>query len=570
VEALTEPLSLPFMQRALSETALLALAGGLLGAWIVLRRLAFFAHAAGSATFPGLIAAGPLGIAPQLAALASALAFSAGLERAAHARRLHRQTATGLALVGTLALGALLASDAYGSSASVDTLLFGSLLGVSDADLWFSAGVGALALSGSLALGRAWLASGFDPAAARALGVRTALGDQLLSLAIAAAVVATLPAAGVLLVSALLVVPAATARLLAPTVRSLLAGAVALALVEGCGGLLLAYWLDAPPGPVIALLGGALFALVAVGRALGPRRGAAAAALVAALASGCASEDSTGEQRLRVVATTAQVADFVRQVGGERIELKRLTPANVDPHEFEPRPSDARAIAGAELVFRSGAGLDDWLGELAEQAGGGARRLDLSARVPLLGRDPHWWQDPRRAAIAVASIRRALSAADPAGRTVYSRRAALYSERLLTLDRHLERCVRRLGRRQRRLVTNHDSFAYLAQRYGLEPVGTVIPSRSSVGQTSSGELAELVSTIRRTGVRVVFAERSAPADVARNLARETGARVVASLYADALGPLGSRGATYLGALRADVEAIVDGLSGGALHCGGAP
>src|SRR4051794_20747272 len=108
MDALTEPFSLPFMQRALAEVLLLAVAGGLLGAWIVLRRLAFYTHAVGTATFPGLVVAGPWGVSPQLAALGAALLFAGLLERVARARRLAPDAATGLLLVGALALGALL------------------------------------------------------------------------------------------------------------------------------------------------------------------------------------------------------------------------------------------------------------------------------------------------------------------------------------------------------------------------------------------------------------------------------------------------------------------------------
>lgn len=264
VRWLTDPLAIPFMQRALLATVLLAVAAGLLGTWIVLRRLAFFAHAAGSATFPGLVVAGPWGLAPPLAALGAGLGFAGLLSRMTRRGTTSADAATGLLLTAALALGTILASDVYRSGAGVDRLLFGTLLGLGDGDIALAAAAALAALLATAALGRTWSATGFDPAGAPALGVPAARGDHLLLALLALTVVAVLPAVGALLVSTLLVVPAATARLLTGSLNGLLAGAVLLAAVEGVAGLLLAYHLDLPPGPAIAVIGGGLFALVAL------------------------------------------------------------------------------------------------------------------------------------------------------------------------------------------------------------------------------------------------------------------------------------------------------------------
>jgi ABC-type Mn2+/Zn2+ transport system permease subunit len=258
------PFDAPFMQRALVEALLLAGLAGVLGSWIVLRRFAFFTHGVGTAAFPGLVVAGPAGVAPQLTGLAAALVYAGGIEWLARTRRVALDAATGLALVGALALGVVLASDVFESGAGVDRLLFGSLIGLSDRDLWLTAAalVGALILD--LALRRSWLAQGFDPTTARALGVRPAVADPLLLLAIVAAAVVALDAVGALLVTAVLVIPAATVRLVAPSVGTLQLGTAALAALESVAGLWLAYELDVGPGPAIAVLGGSVFAAVAI------------------------------------------------------------------------------------------------------------------------------------------------------------------------------------------------------------------------------------------------------------------------------------------------------------------
>ena len=269
--ALFDVLGPPYVQRALAELVLLAVLGGILGSWIVLRRLAFYTHAVGTAAFPGLVVAGPWGIAPQLAALGTGLAVAGGVGGLARVRRLGPDVATGLALVGALAIGIVLASDVYGAGSGVDRLLFGSLLSVSERDLWLTAAVCAAVVALDLVCFRSWLAHGFDPEAARAAGVRVRLVERVQLAAIAVAVIVALDAVGALLVSAILVVPAATARLLTSDIRGLRAVAIALAMAEGVTAVLLARALDVGPGAVLAVVGGSVFALVALGRAVTAR-----------------------------------------------------------------------------------------------------------------------------------------------------------------------------------------------------------------------------------------------------------------------------------------------------------
>jgi ABC-type Mn2+/Zn2+ transport system permease subunit len=255
-------LQLPFLRSALVELVLLAVIGGVLGTWVVLHRLAFFAHATGTATFPGLVAADASGFSPLIAGLAVALGYAGGVEGARRSGRAPGDTAVALLLVAALAGGTVLASDVFHSGSSVDRLLFGTLLGIAPADLALSGAALLLALAGALLLGRVWTASAFDPDGAAALGLPPTLPNLLLLGLIATAAVATIPAVGALLVSAFLVVPAATARLLSRSVPSMLVLGVAIAALEGVLGLYLSYWLDAPPGPAIAVLGGVIFGLV--------------------------------------------------------------------------------------------------------------------------------------------------------------------------------------------------------------------------------------------------------------------------------------------------------------------
>lgn len=266
-----DPFQLPFMQRAAAEIALLAPLAGLLGAQIVLRRLAFYTHSVGAAAFPGLVIAGPAGIPAWLGALAAGGGYATLLQRLS--RRpgaVATDAATALLLVAALAAGTVLASDVFASGAGVDRALFGSLLGIGPEQLRFSAAALALTLLAALRFRRAWLAAGFDPAGSRSLGLAPG-ADLALVAIVAIAVVASIDAVGSLLVAAILVVPAATVRPFARSVPAIELGATALALAEGIGGLLLAYELDVPPGAAIAVLGGAIFVLALALRPLAGR-----------------------------------------------------------------------------------------------------------------------------------------------------------------------------------------------------------------------------------------------------------------------------------------------------------
>ena len=258
-------LDVPYMQRALLAGLLLAVPLGLLGVWVVLRGLAFFAHAVGVATFPGVVVGlGVPALGPAGGSLLAAGAFAAGVGWLERDHRLRGGAITGIALSAFVALGALLLTTLVRVSAPVESLLFGSLLAVSGADLVRCALVAVLGAGlTALALPRL-AASTFDAEWAGASGARPRAVEAALLAAVALTVVAALPAVGSLLVSGLLVVPAATARLLTERLGPMLAAAVGLCAVEVVAGLALARALDVPPGAAVATLTGAVFGIVAV------------------------------------------------------------------------------------------------------------------------------------------------------------------------------------------------------------------------------------------------------------------------------------------------------------------
>jgi zinc/manganese transport system substrate-binding protein len=301
--------------------------------------------------------------------------------------------------------------------------------------------------------------------------------------------------------------------------------------------------------------------------------------LLALVASGCGDDSSSapaGDASVSAVATTTQVADLVREVGGERADVEQILQPNTDPHGYEPRPSDVKAIAGADAIFQSGGELDEWLDELIENSGSDAPRVELIQAVETLpgddapaeeahdhgeSADPHWWQNPRNAIAAVAGIRDALSAADPDGRAAYEANARTYTERLRRLDRDVAACIDGIPPAQRKLVTTHDALRYYADRYGIEVIGALIPSRSTAAQPSAGDTQKLVDQIEREQVAAIFPESSINPKLERAVSRETGAEVGDALWADTLGPEDSDGATYVESIQANTAALTEGLTG---------
>lgn len=290
---------------------------------------------------------------------------------------------------------------------------------------------------------------------------------------------------------------------------------------------------------------------------------------VALAVAGCGDSARSGE--VTVSATTTQVADIVRNVAGDRAEVDGILAPNSDPHEYEPRPSDAVAIAEADAVFRSGGDLDAWLDQIVESSGNDAAVVALIDSAATIDdreaeADPHWWQDPRNAITAVESIRDELTSVDPGGAEAYRRNASRYVDSLRELDREIAACIELVPAADRKLVTSHDSLGYFAERYGLEVIGAAIPASTTQAQASAGETADLIELIRSENVRAIFPEAGISEKLEEAIAAQTGATVGGALWADALGPDDSSGATYQDALAANAETIVEGLTGGEQRC----
>jgi ABC-type Zn uptake system ZnuABC Zn-binding protein ZnuA/ABC-type Mn2+/Zn2+ transport system permease subunit len=576
---LLDPFQLPFVQRGLIEVLILALGAGVLGTWVVLRGLAFFSHAVGTAAFPGLVLADGLGFSAPLGAFGVAALFTAIIWGLSRRRTAGYDSLTALVLVGCLAAGVILASDVFHSGSNVEQLLFGSLLLTDSADIRLAIVATAAVLIASLILGRRWLATGFDE-----LGTPTSAGTadwlELVLLAlIALATTAALTIIGALLVTALFVAPAATVRLFVNRMTTWQIWSVLLAAAEGTVGLWLSVKTNAPPGATIATLSGAVFAVAGIVRAIGSRtRGLALAGAVGAvlLIAGCGGSGSDSGE-VAVVATTTQIGDFAREVSGDKVDVHQILAPNTDPHDYEPRPDDVTTTADAKIIFENGDNLDAWMGKVVDDSGSDAKVVDLGAGVPvkLPGEssgpeasqyDPHWWHDPRNAEAAVREITTQLSAIDPKDKATFAANGAAYEAKLKALDSGIAHCFQSVPASERKLVTDHDAFGYFANRYGIQVVGAVIPSQTTQAQPNAQDLSDLSDVVRSEHVKAIFPESSLSPKLAETIASQTGATADHTLYGDTLGPDGSSGDTYLKMEAANANSMIEGFTGGQSRC----
>ena len=283
----------------------------------------------------------------------------------------------------------------------------------------------------------------------------------------------------------------------------------------------------------------------------------ASALAVGALVTACGQDDGAGDSgRVKVTATLGLFADLVRQVGGDRVEVSTLIPSGADVHTYEPPPSEIARLGQAKLVVMNGLDLEAALeGTVQENASSSATVLELAAGLPSLEDNPHLWLDVKNGMTYVERIRDALASIDPAGGDAYRANADRYLGELRTLDQEVTAAVESIPSENRKLVTFHDAYPYLAQGYGLQIVGFVVQSAGS--EPSAQEVANLAKAIRDEKVPAVFKEPQFSARILELAADDAGVEVC-SLYSDALD---DKVGTYVELMRFNADELARCLGG---------
>jgi len=269
------------------------------------------------------------------------------------------------------------------------------------------------------------------------------------------------------------------------------------------------------------------------------------------------------------VASISILADFVRAVAGDALVVESLVPVGVDPHTFEPVPSDARLLARAAIVFRNGLGLERRLDKLIGADRKSRPVVTLTEGISSLrvqsgsyagAPDPHAWMDPTLALQYVTVIERSLSAHFPHLAVSFAANAARYRAELTALDTEISALLAPIPQARRRLVTTHDAFSYFARRYGLTLVATIW-GISTEAKPSAQEIARIIEAIRSSGVPAVFTETTINPKLMKRIAADANVKLGEPLYGDSVGAPGSGTETYITMMRHNARAIARGLLG---------
>lgn len=304
------------------------------------------------------------------------------------------------------------------------------------------------------------------------------------------------------------------------------------------------------------------------------KRGAAAKMATAFVTLGLALSgcSAAAAERPTVVVTTNILGDITRNLVGGEADVVVLMESNADPHSFGISAKQAAVIENADLVIHNGAGLEEGILNHVEAAAaeGVPTLAAMDAVEPLTfshddgdkATDPHFWTDPSRVQLAADAIAESvIEHVDGVDGKVVRSQAAGYAEELGKLEASMEESFAAIDAGRRKLITNHHVFGYLAQRFGFEVIGAVIPSGTTLASPSSADLNDLTGKIRTTGVVAVFADSSQPERLAQVLAAEAGQDIaVVPLFTESLGTEGSGAHTYLEMMRSNTERITQALS----------
>ena len=293
-----------------------------------------------------------------------------------------------------------------------------------------------------------------------------------------------------------------------------------------------------------------------------------------------AAAPALAQEKLKVVATFSILGDFVRQVGGDRVELTTLVGPDGDAHVYQPTPADAKAVAQAKLVVINGIGLEGWFERFIKASGANppitiashsARLMASGGDQPKGARpapegghghgafDPHAWQDVANAKAYVREIESGLEAADPAGKEVYSANAAAYVAKLDQLDIDVKAGIAAIPAARRRVITTHDAFGYFARAYGIvfiAPQGV-----STEAEPSAKDVARIIRQIRAEKIPAVFLENIADERLMRQIAKESGAAVGGKVFSDALSGPDGPASTYIDMMRNNLAQFAKALGG---------
>lgn len=271
------------------------------------------------------------------------------------------------------------------------------------------------------------------------------------------------------------------------------------------------------------------------------------------------------QEKLPVVASFSILADMVRQVGGERVEVSALVGPGQDVHVYAPTPQDARRLTQARLIIINGLKFEGWIDRLVKSSGTKARiAVATKGIAPLKEQghghghahdhaDPHAWQSVANAKIYVANIRDALIASDADGKAQYEAQASAYLAKLDEVEGEVRAAIAAIPAERRKIITTHDAFGYFARAYGVEFIAPVGVSTES--EASAQDVARIIRQVRAQKIPAVFLENVTDPRLARQISAESGAKLGGALYSDSLSAPDGPAGTYIDMVRHNIREL---------------
>lgn len=585
--------------RELLQIILLSGSAGLAGTWLVSRRLTFFSHGLSIGTLPAFTLARGLGLSAVPFVTMVALVYSAAItrgKRLSAAYRSENDTTTAVLMTTAVAIAVVLANGPFSGEIQLQSLLIGNVASPSTGDLILASSLAVTVGISARLFQNHWLKAEFDDQPQ--LDTRGQLLDVSQLVVLSFAVLAATSLVGTLLASAFLILPAVTIRIWDLSFARWQVASVCFSVMTATTGLLISSAIDLPAGPVIATLGFLLFLIsIAFNSGLFYRRSAskepaiftvlspAAFALLAALAASTATQKSTkaDEKIPTIVATTPIVADLVNELVRDNAKVVQLVPNSVDQHDFEPGPATSRTIRNADLVVRSGDGIDSWAEKIITNLKAEKKSLALDSLLPIPlaiknnghleshdhaesadtethehGKqiDPHWWHNTKNMAAVADSLTKWLKS----NSSINLNWPTSYAARIKQLDQELLACYQTIEPRRRVIITNHDSLAYLADRFQIHLVPAIIPARGGLGQTSSKQLDLVRKVAQNEGATAIFPETGTNTNLVKSLAAQLNITIGQPLYTDSLGKSDSEASSYIKMMQSNAQKIVSAVA----------
>ncbi len=268
--------------------------------------------------------------------------------------------------------------------------------------------------------------------------------------------------------------------------------------------------------------------------------------------------------KLDVVTSISPLADMIRNVGGNKVQVTPLVKPGNDPHDYEPTPEDVRTVAGAAIFFANGLGEEPYLNKLVQNAGSPKLKVvTLSDGLAILGQgtngsglgNPHLWLDVQNAKNYVLKIRNNLSLLLPQDADYFNANAAAYIIKLDALDKLVRSQVDTIPPANRKMVVFHNAWPYFAARYGLQDKAVV---QNPEGEPSAQQYADLIDYIKSEHIKAVFGEAGFNPKLVKQLAQDTGVKFVDNLYDDTVAPSGPIN-SYIAMMQYDAKIIAAAL-----------